>query len=720
MTDTNLATLRDLVGECRGMLENDLCELIEELGSVLADEARALANASADPGKRNDCMQLHMGLQRNWANLSPAIRKSLAQRAEPAKSGASPHENTQDLASLQILGNDELTVQMALDEVVDHVNATCHEETYALDRRISQLVLRNALPHGYNPFRVASVCACLESACAQVFRETGQRAVLVQLIGKHLAAELPQLYRAINETLIDADILPRLKRSYRDTAPASASAVAAESGQMMSTLERLAKARTPVGNMGAAPKSDTGGREFLNSLHAFQKTPALQNTPSASTASAAGTPTNVVRLARNSEAARHMPPLEAVSLDIVSALFDLIFSDDNVSDGIKGLVSRLQIPVLKVAMLNQQFFADRSHPARRFLNSISGIAIRWGKFVDANDPFYRKLSELVERIQNNYDGDMGVFDAAIAELGEFIAERDVIEAEASRTLAEAVHAREEEIRAQREAQAIAQKTADQLLVPLLTPEVPTAIEQFLRSYWRDVLQNRIFTAGISGADGTTSVAALKIASELIWSVTPKKETEGRQQQTDALPALLKGLNTGLDEIGISTEERHAFMDTLVELCLAALRADQRAKRKTVTKTPAKTPAADPGPGPTLQVSHATKSGVRVQDISLPGGETSSVGNTPDRTHLRRARQLVRGDWVDFITAGQTRRERLTWINPSRTLILFSNHAAECAISITPEALALRLQNQTVRIVKHDAPMFERALHGAVKSIDGLS
>jgi hypothetical protein len=709
MTDTNLTTLRELVGECRELLENDLCDLIEELGPTLVDETRTLANDSRDQAKRKTCLQLRVDLQSDWSKLTPVFRDALARRAEPVKPNEIPRQDDQDLANLQILGNDELAVQMVMHEVVDRVDAACSEETNALDRRISLLVLRNVLPHGYNPFRVASVCSCLEAACAAVFPGTDQRALLVRLIGGHLASELPQLYRAINETLIDADILPRLKRSYHDEAPASAGTAAAEATRMMGTLERLAKERKPTGGMGAAPGGDTGGREFLNSLHTFQKSPAVQKAP---TAGSAGTPINVVRLARDSEAARNVPPLEAVALDIVSALFDLIFSDDNVSDGIKALVSRLQMPVLKVAMLDQQFFADRSHPARRFLNSISGIAIRWGKFVDANDPFYRKLSELVERIQSTYDADPGVFEAAITELGEFIAERDLIEAEASRTLAEAVHAREEEIRIQREAQVVAQITADQSLAPLLTSAMPKAIEHFLRSYWRDVLQNRIFAFGF---DGAQVGEALRIVSELIWSVAPKKEVEERQHLVDVLPTLLKGLNAGLDEIGISGEERQAFMDTLVELCLAALHAETRVERKPDTKTFTKPPVI--GPGPTLQVSHATKSGVRIQDISLPGGDDRGVANTPDSTNLRRVRQLVRGDWVDFITAGHNRRERLTWINPSRTLILFSNHAAECAISITPEALALRLQNDTVRLVKRDTPVFERALNGAVQSMD---
>jgi hypothetical protein len=110
----------------------------------------------------------------------------------------------------------------------------------------------------------------------------------------------------------------------------------------------------------------------------------------------------------------------------------------------------------------------------------------------------------------------------------------------------------------------------------------------------------------------------------------------------------------------------------------------------------------------------------VQDISLPSAAGLDDENTPDRADLRRVRQMVRGDWVDFITAGQSRRERLTWINHSRTLFLFSNSASACAISITPEALAVRLKNKTALIVKPDRPIFERAIQGAIRLLDRRS
>jgi hypothetical protein len=316
------------------------------------------------------------------------------------------------------------------------------------------------------------------------------------------------------------------------------------------------------------------------------------------------------------------------------------------------------------------------------------------------------------RIQLTYDGDMAVFDAANTELDAFLAEREKIEEQQDRELAEAVHAREEEIRLTRAAQMRAQRTANQCIARVLGPAVPGEIEEFLRSYWRDVVQGRISR---SGEDGAPTGEALQTAVALILAVTPKHDPTERKRHAAALPGLLKRLNAGFDEIGTSPAERKSFMDTLADLQFAALRAEKRAAATAETaqaEKPRKTDA-----GPTLQVSHATGSGVQVQDISLPEGSDLGEENTPDRADLRRVRQLVRGDWVDFITAGQTRRERLTWINPSRTLFVFSNSAAACAISITPEALAVRLRNKTAGIVLPDRPMFERAIHGAIQSLD---
>ena len=698
MTEKVAAPLGALVAGCRSQMENDLCELFEELGPVLTQMATARGNTSRDRAESRAAASLKLALPTHWEKVAASLRANLAARAvEAAKSGY----GLADQENLRLLSAAEESVQLAMREVLDRVTLACRDETKPLERRINYLVLRRAVPPGDKTFNVSALWSCIEAACVEVTTDTGPLILLLQLIGDQMAIEMPQLYRVVNEAMIEADILPSLKRSYRDTIPIDAHEVAEESTRVASALDRLVEARTKETGAREMPKSGTASQELFNSLKTLQAAPL---------AVAPGTHTNVVRMVRDSGAARDVKPLESVTLDIVVKLFDLIFSDPNVSDGIKALVARLQTTVLQAAMLNQRFFADRGHPARLFLDSLSVVAVRWGKVVNAEDPFYLKLSELVDKVQSTYDGDMAVFESANAELDAFLSECEERDEQQNRALADAVLAREEDMRLKREAQARAQKLADACIARVLVPEAPLEIEEFLRSYWRDVVQSRISQAGEEGAP---TAEALQVATDLLCSVTPKHLAGDQQRQAASLPALLSEINVGFDEIGSAPTERKAFLDTLLDLQLAAMRAKKSGAAKGAKVVRARPRSA----GPTLQVSHATDIGVRVQDISLPASDGLDGGNAPDRADLRRVRQLVRGDWVDFTTAAQTRRERLTWINRSRTLFLFSNSASPCAISITPEALAVRLKNGTAQIVKLDRPIFERAIHGAIRSLD---
>ncbi|HJV26012.1 MAG TPA: DUF1631 family protein [Aromatoleum sp.] len=699
MTEKDAATLAQLVASCRAQMESDLCELFEELGPVLTQGAIECSNSSRDRAQSISAAVLKQVLPSHWEKVASSLKAHLGARAVHTKKSG---YEAADQADLRLLSESEESVQLAMRDVLDRVTLACRDETKPLERRINYIVLRRAMQHGDKTFNVAALWACIEAACAEVTTDTGALILLLQLIGEQMATEMPQLYRVANEAMIDADILPSLKRTYRDTTPVDANEVAEESTKVASALDRLVQARTKETGAKDVPKSGTASQELFDSLKTLQAAPQR---------AAPGTHTNVVRIARDSGAARNVKPLEAVTLDIVAKVFDLIFNDPNVSDGIKTLVARLQTTVLRAAMLNQRFFADRSHPARRFLDSISVVAVRWGKVVNAEDLFYVKLSELVDTVQRTYDGDMAVFDSANAELDTFLTEREEHEEQQSRALADAVHAREEDMRLKREAHVRTQKMADTCIGRILVPDAPLEIEEFLRTYWRDVVQGRISQAGEEGA---LTADALRVASDLLWSVTPKHLAEERQRQAAGVPMLVSKLNIGFDEIGSAPTERKAFLDSLLELQLAAMRARKLDSGKALAGRRTR------GAGPTLQVSHATNLGVRVQDISLPDRQGLGGENTPDRADLRRVRQLVRGDWLDFTTAGQTRRERLTWINRSRTLFLFSNSASPFAISITPEALAVRLKNGTAQIVKFERPIFERAISGAIKSLDQRS
>lgn len=730
MTDIDPHISERLLRECRDLLEHDLGELIEELGPVIAEEVLALIDSTRDEARKSEYLHLRTDLKNRWETLTAAFCKALTQQLQPGKVIESSRLQAPRFADLQLVSDEELTERIVMREFLGRVSEACSEEIYALDRRVGYLIGREEPNEGDNKFGPAAVCAAVRAACTAMYAGLDQQTLLLRQLERHLRSELPRLYRAINEILIQAEILPTLKRSYRPAVPITSQTAAADAANIMNTLQRLAQARshgvahegppaaeTATGNSGGgspAAAGCSGGGEALTSATIaggaalFASLQALQAAPAA----AQGALTNVVRLARDSDPARQIRPLEAITLDIVAMLFDLIFDDAKLPNSIKGLLSRLQIPILKVAMLDQQFFADRKHPARRFLDSISGIAIRWGKTVDEGDPFYVKLSELVARIQNSFDQDADVFGSAITELAAFVTEHEAMEVETSRVVAEIVQRKNDGLRSQHEQQATARQAANSALARLIVTGLPKAIEQFLLSHWRDVLQNHALT---SGTDSAQFHVAERIAAELVRSVTPKRDADERKRQVAQLPKLLNGLNQGLDQIGASAEARRLFMDALIDLNLAALRGERPLENvlpEQEASPPVETPQVED-----LHVTHSVENGVEIEEVSLPERSTAVASSPQDRTSLRQVKHLVRGDWVEFINDDQSRRERLTWISPNRSLFLFSNRAYNAAISITPEALAHRLQTNTARLVGPDSPMFERALDGAIKALD---
>lgn len=64
-------------------------------------------------------------------------------------------------------------------------------------------------------------------------------------------------------------------------------------------------------------------------------------------------------------------------INLVAMLFEFMLDDSSVPDAFKALIARLQIPLLKVAVLDKSLLSCTQHPARRLLNDIASAVIGW-------------------------------------------------------------------------------------------------------------------------------------------------------------------------------------------------------------------------------------------------------------------------------------------------------------------------------------------------------
>lgn len=109
------------------------------------------------------------------------------------------------------------------------------------------------------------------------------------------------------------------------------------------------------------------------------------------------------------------------TIDFIELIFDAIIDDDDISDTIKALLLRLQIPIIKASMSDQEFFIYDNHPARVLLDSIADVGVG---ITDHKDEMYKNLDKIVSNILGEYELTTETFQTALDHLNSIIEEQD--------------------------------------------------------------------------------------------------------------------------------------------------------------------------------------------------------------------------------------------------------------------------------------------------------
>ncbi|VAW69085.1 hypothetical protein MNBD_GAMMA10-621, partial [hydrothermal vent metagenome] len=110
---------------------------------------------------------------------------------------------------------------------------------------------------------------------------------------------------------------------------------------------------------------------------------------------------------------RQVNQIDEKTIDFIEMLFEAIVDDSSISEAVTNLLLRLQIPVIKVAMIDSNFFEDANHACRTTLNLIAhlgrGLAAR-------EDPLFIQLNQVIENLLDDFDIDISSFEKAATHL----------------------------------------------------------------------------------------------------------------------------------------------------------------------------------------------------------------------------------------------------------------------------------------------------------------
>ena len=546
------------------------------------------------------------------------------------------------------------------------------DQLAALNSRLANLLQRDTLSVPQNPFRPEVFLAAIQAAWCAFTPEIDAHAILLPLCRPTVFLALDPILKAINDDLIAHGILPELVNTYRiSKSNGNLSAATREASQQ--ALREQLRQRFELSGQTDMPTRSGSGSSLLGHVEAL---------PADSPA--------VNQLARLRSG---MPPgslsrVDEATIDLLSQVFDTVFQDPHIPQEIKELIGFLQIPVLKAALVDQEFFYSDTHPARKLIDLLARTGIDWDRSKGTDDPLYRTMKQGIERVRHDDGGDQRQhFTAALGELESYIrSEESAATSALARPITQALQA--EKIR-------MAGRSArNDVAVRIRTGEVSAFVEAFLESRWITVLT---LAHSISDERPEVLTNAIRTMDDLLWSIKPKLNAEQRRELIARLPMILAMLNKWLTVIKWDDADRLRFFADLAECHASIVRAP-----------------IDLSPERQVEIAVEVARKAAEHRLDLQAREPAEV---PPDQFVVTVEQLQRGTWLAFEQiSGEVRQVRLAWVSPLRTLYIFTNGQREEAFSMPADELARQFRDARVRILAQDG-VVERALVRALDSND---
>ena len=250
-------------------------------------------------------------------------------------------------------------------------------------------------------------------------------------------------------------------------------------------------------------------------------------------------------------------------INLVALFFDQILADESLPVAIQGLICRMQIPILKVALRDRTFFNNPNHPARELLNTITRVGIGFDETKPLErDPLYKKIVEVVQVLNRQYKTDDRIFTELKSDL-ETLVER---EARKSAAVEERTTQSEQGKSKIRQARAAAQQLLYQKLKDVELPEI---VNDFLTRHWLQVL---VFSYLKFGPDSNEWVSHEQTVTDLIWISAPHSDTRSISRRERLFPELMDRIEFGLESAIDDPEARRNTVSAL-EKALAQLQSE---------------------------------------------------------------------------------------------------------------------------------------------------
>ncbi len=744
--------------------------LLQQL-KVFFDKADDSLFELADKAHSNQEQNLYFDSMREVRVQRMSIEKRFSDAIDTAFSALivsdpnqerSVYDETLSADALSLVQNEDLEEMVALDSSVAKANRELGEQIQQISLRIDSLVPVKVYQKN-NPIGPDVLCSAFMDQIKRLDVGIKAKLVLFKLFDNSVIGGLKEIYRAVNQTLVEHNVLPSLSHSAGrvQTNPRNipnTGNIAAPPASQVST------GQVPVDNLDVAqdvsPEVLVALQSILNQQptgHGQAISPELgvvmhmlssaQRSQQVSQGEIARVNVRnlLVEMQQQQGISAKIGRVDDEVINLVNMLFDFILEDRNLATPMKALISRMQIPIVKVALVDKSFFTKGGHIARRLLNEMATAAIGWQGELNGKgkDPLYRKMEEIVRKLINEFDTNVGIFSELLVDFTEFlekekrriaVLERRTVDAEDGKARAEVA------------------RTTVSLEIELRTvdQQLPEVVNKMITDVWSNVM----FVIGLKhGYESDNWKESITTLEELVWSVRMPTSNEERHKLIRLVPSLLKKLRAGFDIISYNPFEMSELFKALEEVHLGTIRGKsfepanlvEKPKPVEKAKQKVKTQESDANIGELKSKENSSSLNDELDELekalglkpssekvspkaasaegasermdTIADGDNESGKLLPENDpHMLQVKQFVQGAWFDFNNEdSSTSRCRLAaFIKPTGKYIFVNRNGMKVAEKSQQE-LAEALKSDNLKALDNSM-LFDRALETVVTSL----
>ncbi len=388
---------------------------------------------------------------------------------------------------------------------------------------------------------------------------------------------------------------------------------------------------------------------------------------------------------------KHIEQNDEDVINIVGMLFDYILNDRNLAIPMKALISRLQIPFVKLAILDKSFFEKTSHPARQLLNELSSAGIGWSSAAELKrDARYNKIEAIVLRVLNGFTDDVEIFEPLVEDLRAFLKQEEKRHVQVEERVQQAETGKAKTQAAKQQVQQLINRKASGL-------RLPAQIGHFISDSFARALVMTGVKHGESSGEWHMNIQTL---DELLWCCQPLSSKEDVKKRNSLLPGLLKRLQGIINSI---QEDDSAAQELVFNLECELNDAAARDMAYLESEEPVRAE---------LPEDYAQVAEVHLIEVVEQNDQFEQV----EPQFLEKLHELKEGGWVELRSAEQApvRCKLSTIVQPGDRYVFVNRRGMKVADYGRME-LARRLENSELTLLD-ESEVFDRALQAVVGNL----